>query len=177
MQNLKSNSGFTLIEVLIALAIFSIGFMAMGALQTKSLIRTGEIGRKNLGTAFLTEQMEALKGMPFYAPNDDGLNNDGDGDTDEFAEDWADLLDSNPSDDTDFEHARNSEDGLFTVHWRVVDDEPLAPEGDIPGLPVSDTITVSKTITMTVTRAGGDAIEDAFLRIEFVKIFSENPGI
>ena len=59
---LDNQSGFTLIEALIAIAIFSIGLMAVGALQASSLMRTGDVARRTQAWALLDEQVARLKG-------------------------------------------------------------------------------------------------------------------
>jgi prepilin-type N-terminal cleavage/methylation domain-containing protein len=66
-NSMNDQAGFTLIEVLIALAIFSIGFMAVGALQTKALTTVTSSQTKTLGMQALNAQVELLKQTPLYA--------------------------------------------------------------------------------------------------------------
>ncbi|MGB9499056.1 MAG: prepilin-type N-terminal cleavage/methylation domain-containing protein [Dissulfuribacterales bacterium] len=174
------DSGYTLIEVLIALAIFSIGFMAVGALQSKSLMQTGEAAHKTEAWAILEDQVEVLKAVPFYA-NDNGVNDDGDGATDEADELFKD-------DDGNFPLAAGAHNeprlqNRYTVHWQVVDDQPVAqvtmppPAAGDPILPdvPAGSYTVSKTITVAVTRQGGDPQTDALATAEFVKVWAADP--
>lgn len=67
VNRMNDQAGFTLIEVLIALAIFSIGFMAVGALQTKALTTVTSSQTKTLGMEALNAQVELLKQTPLYA--------------------------------------------------------------------------------------------------------------
>ncbi|MFO7839197.1 MAG: prepilin-type N-terminal cleavage/methylation domain-containing protein [Desulfosalsimonadaceae bacterium] len=176
-HRIGKDSGFTLIEVLIALAIFSIGFMAVGALQTGALMRTGEIARKTEAWTVLEDQVEVLKAMPFYA-NDNGDDDDSDGDTDEIDETDPLLQDTQAF--PDFEHNENRLNGRYQVHWRVENDEPIGQvtvpppsAGDpvLTGVP-NGTYTVSKTITVAVTKPGGDPATESLAKVEFVKTWA-----
>lgn len=167
------DSGYTIIEVLIAIAIFSIGIMALGMLQARSLMSTSEITEKTEAWAILEDQAETLKAMPFYA-NDDGLNNDGDGTTDEVDEE---IFPVNPGDPTLVAGNYNAPraGGRYTVHWQVVNDVPI-PQQDptmvsLPGVPAG-TYTVSKTVSVQVTRTGDDPATEALATVEFVKTWA-----
>jgi prepilin-type N-terminal cleavage/methylation domain-containing protein len=67
VNRMNNQAGFTIIEVLIALAIFSIGFMAVGALQTKALTTVTSSQTKTLGMEALNAQVDLLKQTPLYA--------------------------------------------------------------------------------------------------------------
>lgn len=172
--NKSLDSGYTLIEVLIAIAIFSIGLMAMGALQNRSLMQTGEVGRKTEAWSLLEDQAERLKSLPFYA-NDNGIDDDGDGTVDEVDELFADENGLFPL--ATGNHSVDRLDGRYTVHWEVVDDQPIAQQDEtvLPGVPVGD-YTVSKTIAITVTLAGGNPQTDALAMAQFVKVWASDPG-
>lgn len=168
------NSGFTLIEVLIALAIFSIGFMAVGALQTGSMMRTGDIARKTEAWTVLENQAEELKGLSFYV-NDNGDDDDGDGTIDEIDETDPWLQDNEPnSASANFDQTGLDRlDGRYQVHWRVENDEPIPKqdETELSGVPTGD-YTVSKAITVVVTEPGGDPQTEALANTEFVKTWA-----
>jgi len=167
-------TGYTIIEVLIALAIFSIGIMAMGALQAASLRTTGNIARMTEAWALLDERAESLKAMPFYA-NNDGIDNDGDGTIDEFNEEMPELAAGT--------YNEPRANGRYTVHWNVVDDLPIPARLNtellyIDGLAAAGPHTVSKTITVWVTRAGDVAQADALAIVQFVKTWAaQSPPI
>lgn len=160
-----SNKGYTIIEALIAIAIFSIGIMAMGALQAASLKTTGDIGRLTEAWAILDDQAETLKSMPFYA-NDDGINNDGDGTTDEITEEMPELA-------AGIAHSAPRGGGRYTVHWQVQNDVPIPQQDEtvLPGVPVGN-YTVSKTVSVQVTRVGGNPATDALASVQFVKTWA-----
>ena len=170
--NSLNDAGYTIIEVLLALAIFSIGFMAMGALQSSSLFQTGEIARKTEAWAVLEDQAEVLKAIPFY---DDDEDDNGDGNPYDSSESDPLIQDADPdSASTDFDegpHDRAS--GRYQVHWRVEDDEPIPeqPATVLQGVPAGN-YTVSKTITVAVTEPGGDPQTEALAMVEFVKTWA-----
>ena len=144
-------SGFSIIEVLLAITIFSIGLMAMGALQTSALMRTGDVTRKTEAWALLAEQAERIKQLPFY-------DNVG-------AQIHPPELDAGG-----FGGPRSvvSPDGRYTIQWQVVDDEPILAQDEtvLPGVPVGN-YTVSKRITMVAMRTGGNPLA----QVEFVKVW------
>lgn len=168
-----SNDGYTIIEVLIALAIFSIGFLAMGALQSASLRATRNITLHTQSWAVLEDEADVLKGIRFYA-NNDGINNDNDGATDEVTEEDPDLVAGN--------HNADTPDGRFTIYWQVENNVPIPavtiPPANInapvlPELPAG-VYTVSKTISIQVTLPGGNPQTDALASAEFVKTWAES---
>ncbi len=144
-------SGFTIIEVLIAIAIFSIGLMAMGALQTGALVRTGDVTRKTEAWALLTDQAERLKQLPFYQDYPP---------TTFFGDLTAGL------------HVLPSLDGRYTFQWQVVDDQPIGPQNQAaipgPGAPAAN-YTVSKQITLVAIQPGGNPLAP-LAQVEFFKV-------
>ena len=125
-----NNNGFTLIEVLIAIAIFSIGILAVGAMQVSS-VRGNAIARGVTEKVYLAgDRMEKLlvlpytdallaagehsEGMGSFTRETDGIDNDNNGQIDE-----------------------TGETGFISISWNITDDVPL---------------TETKTIEVTVTR-------------------------
>ncbi len=158
-RELDNESGFTLIEALIAIAIFSIGLMAVGALQASSLMRTGDVARKTEAWALLDEQVAQLKAMPFYQNTA----------TQTFTPD----LDENGG---GFAHQVDRQmNGTYTIYWQVVDDTPIAQVDTtttvLAGLPAGD-FTVCKEITVVVTRQGGNPVTDEIAQAQFIKTWA-----
>jgi prepilin-type N-terminal cleavage/methylation domain-containing protein len=92
-----NNKGFTLIEVLIALAIFSIGILGVATLQISSVNYNSYARRVTDATTRGVETMETLMILPYDA---DELNPD-----------------ANP---------HEIADELYTVNWNVTQDPDLA---------------------------------------------------
>jgi type IV pilus assembly protein PilV len=60
-----SDKGFSLIEVLIALAIFSIGVLAVASLQVSASLQSRNSSELTEGSAIASNQMEELMQKPF----------------------------------------------------------------------------------------------------------------
>ena len=122
-------AGFTLIEVLVAIAIFSIGFMAVGALQTRSLKTVGTSKDKTLAMEALDAQVERLKLTRLQM--DDVWHNDGidhDGNTDpifnlspEFRPTTAPVPVS-PANNPDYQFATGNQ---FTISWWIYNQKTI----------------------------------------------------
>ena len=103
MKELNKQSGFTLIEVLIALTIFSVGLLAIAAMQTSAIQMNSTGGRLTEITALGIDRMENLMSLP-YTSN------------------WLDPVDSSTPDSTGQLHQRQ-EDG-YTISWDIVQNVP-----------------------------------------------------
>ncbi len=160
----SNNSGFTIMEVLIAIAIFSIGLLAVGALQANSLTETGDVAQKTEAWTFADEQAELLKQLPFYnetwpaapATHPPALLAGG------FAAHTLNLPAGNPR---------------YTVHWQVEDHFPFGPvnvpaDATFTKVPAG-AYTVCKRITVVVTRLGGNPLTDELAQVQFVKTWAE----
>jgi type IV pilus modification protein PilV len=147
--------GFTIIEVLVALAIFSIGFLAVGLMQIKGIHSTRSSREKTEAMNLAETQSERLMAMKFYL-DDNGEDDDHNGETD-FYDLNPNLAAGTFSDDTD-------STGRYTVYWKIVDDVPLpAVNGPAP-FP----LTRSKTITLWVTP--DESPDKTLINIQFVKV-------
>jgi len=92
----RENRGFTLIEVLIAMAIFSIGILAIGHLQLISINSNARARMHTEGYTWMVDRIEWMTTLPY---------------------DDADL--------TAGDHGPVAE-GIYTITWNVQDDTPLA---------------------------------------------------
>jgi len=146
---LYDGSGFTIIEVLIALAIFSIGFMAVGAVQVNSLMKTTSSRNQTSALFIMEQQAEALQGMPFYT------DLDGDGRDDDVVAAMGTGMHSDNDPWTD----------RFTVYWQVVENGT----GTNPWTGAAG-FNVSKGIRVWVTPDGNP--NSRLASVEFVKVMS-----
>jgi prepilin-type N-terminal cleavage/methylation domain-containing protein len=151
-QDTIHQSGFTIIEVLIAIAIFSIGFMAVGALQTGALRSGGASQDRTNAMEALNAQVDVLKRTPLYAL-----------DIYDFGSTAAAHFEMSP----EFEESDDPQSevyGEYTVYWWADNQHTIADRWT-GGTPV----VVSENITATVARNGADPIADALNQVEFVK--------
>jgi type IV pilus assembly protein PilV len=126
------SQGFTLMEVLIGLAIFSIGILGVAAMQISATNSNSSAGRVTSNITWAFDRVEELMALPYthaalsagnhsvtagnLATDSDGIDNDSDGEIDEAGE-----------------------TGNISMQWTVTDDMPMNR---------------TKTIQITVTRTG-----------------------
>ena len=61
----KKTQGYTLIEVLIAMAIFAIGFLALASIQIKSITQNASAKMYTEATTMAVESLERLIALPY----------------------------------------------------------------------------------------------------------------
>jgi type IV pilus modification protein PilV len=107
-----NDSGFTIIEVLIAMAIFAIGILGIAKLQISS-IGGNRTAMEVSEASFLCEgKLEELMSIPYADADVVDTTNDGE-----------DGLDASTVDTAD--HNASSDDGLYTILWNVAEDFPV----------------------------------------------------
>ena len=124
-QAAKGDAGFTILEVLAALAIFSIGFLAVMALQTSSIRGNARARGVTDISVYAADRIEKLMALPFSDANLVAGNYPAGGQA-------VDGIDNNY--DSWIDEA--NETGPLTVTWTIVNDWPILNV---------------KTITVTVT--------------------------
>lgn len=145
----KKNShdqGFTLVEVLIAMAIFAIGILAVGSMQISAIKTNANARNSTTVVTYAKDRVEDLMALAYdhtdldpalnpHAPtaDADGIDNDEDGRIDEAGE-----------------------TGHISISWNVTESDLTA-----------DGIDDSKIITVTVIRAVGASQRRASL--DFVR--------
>jgi len=97
----RDNRGFTLIEVLIAMAIFSIGILAIGSMQVTSINSNARARMHTEGYTWVGDRIERLTTLSY---DDDDL--------------------------TAGDHGPVAE-GTYAISWNVQDDTPLAGTKEI----------------------------------------------
>jgi len=66
---MKEQNGFTLLEVIIALFIFSIGLLAVASMQMTSIKGNYFSGTLTEATSWAADQMETLMSLPYADPD------------------------------------------------------------------------------------------------------------
>lgn len=65
LGKLRNSEGFTLIEVLIAISILSIGLLAIGSMQTASIRGNSFASRVTDGATIASDRLEKLMALPY----------------------------------------------------------------------------------------------------------------
>lgn len=138
-MNLSDRKGFTLIEVVMALAIFSIGILTAFMLNGTIIKGNSGASRVSVSTSWGEDRVEKILSMAYDSDNN-GKDDDGDGSTDEadeFVRDGAGTdavqagLDNVPPKKAGdpvkvADNSVNSPDGEYTVYWNVAENYPEA---------------------------------------------------
>jgi type II secretion system protein I len=79
MNNLMKSKGFTLIEVLIALTILSVAFLALAGLMVQTTRNNSFGGRMTEAATFGQDRLEELRAVSWAAitPGSDSMNSNG----------------------------------------------------------------------------------------------------
>jgi prepilin-type N-terminal cleavage/methylation domain-containing protein len=95
-QRLKACQGFTLIEILLALAIFSIGILAIAGLQIRAINLNSSSRMQSEATTVAVDVMERLMSLPYDHPDLDEGNG-----------------------------IQQNQVGAYTASWQITDDSPI----------------------------------------------------
>lgn len=95
-RGMNNSSGFTIVEVMIAMAIFFIGFLAVAQMQMKSVSGNASARIQTEATAAAVDRLERLTYLPYNHPDLDELTSP---------------------------HQVN--EGAYTIVWNVTDDVPI----------------------------------------------------
>jgi prepilin-type N-terminal cleavage/methylation domain-containing protein len=148
--------GFSLIEVLIAILILTIGLLSLAQMMLISANSNALSGRMTSSAALAKEQLELLKAAPFYTnPADISI-----GSVNPLLQPGGNIEQNEGNYfqhyDPDGQPLPNADGAAFVVRWRV--DQVVPPLGD-GNLPLAMfRITVRCTGTSEAYRVVGDAI-------------------
>ncbi len=149
----KFYAGFTLIEVLIAMTVFSVGILAVITMQTTSVSGNARAQSISKAASLAADRMEILMNLPYNTSlledpptsgigtdaRTDGVDNDGDAAVDEADEAYTiyDTASDGVDNDNDGAIDEDSEYGNYTVQWQVTSNSLLASTKNIKVTTVS----------------------------------------
>lgn len=132
MRFLNNEKGFTIIETMVALFIFTVGILALNKLQIIAIQGNGDANGLTAASSWAAGEVENILRLdyndPLLADDGDGVNPDGDGtgqdgDNDGDDDDGGDFgLNDNTT--TTADGFRVSPDGNYTIYWNVAPEEP-----------------------------------------------------
>lgn len=139
MKVFSESGGFTLIEVIIALAVLTIGILAVNAMQTVSVRGNFTASRLTSAATWATDRAEVLFNLEYDDPL---LLDDGGG----AADGLAGLNDATAAtaDGNDL-----SPDGEYTIYWNVAEDEPMPNLKTINVIITYTGMGAAKTVTLS----------------------------
>jgi prepilin-type N-terminal cleavage/methylation domain-containing protein len=141
MKYLHGDQGFSLLEVMIALVIFSISIVALYGIQTRTIVQNYTASRITTADTWASKKIEELIALKY----EDVTDTDGDG-TGGLSHDTTATADG----------SQTSPDGVYTVLWNVAGT-------DAAGVPLPNTKIVR--IIVTSSRAGtGNRVD-----LEYIK--------
>jgi type IV pilus assembly protein PilV len=116
MDTYKNETGFSLIEVMVALAVLTIGVLALYSMQISSLRGNAQANTVTSIADATADQIEQIMSLPY----DDPLLTDFDGDG------IAGLADTLTTPTPTPDHSVVSADGRYTIFWNVAKDTPMS---------------------------------------------------
>ena len=106
IRAMQNDTGFTIIEVVIAISILAVGLLGVAAMQTSAIQVNSAAGQMTARMNWAQDKMEELKAMPFSDP-------------------WLEDTGSpTVPDSADNPHQEPISDE-YTVSWNVTDDTPV----------------------------------------------------
>jgi len=106
-ENMGVNQGFTLIEVLIAMVILSVGILAIASMQIQALTGNSVANSSTIRVVSAQHKLEELISLPFDDPK-------------------LEIAGNSPGTDSDGNtHQEATADG-YTIRWDITDDDPIA---------------------------------------------------
>lgn len=142
--------GFTLIETLIAMTIFTIGILSLFGMQTSAIKNNLTANRITIGSTWAMNQVEQLLGLDYTHPK---LNLTG---TCSSLSDWSSL----PEENKVIDPSGSDIPPKYTVYWAVANDCTLTNIDDADAAK-NEQKPKHLRIAVTVDRGGGGEQEVA----------------
>jgi len=138
-----NEGGFTLIEALIAMTVFSIGILAVITMQTSSVNGNAKARYITEAANYASDRMETLLGTDYTSITDSaGTSNGVNG-----------LNDGGITANTTADGSAVSSDGLYNIYWNVVDNSPATNSKTIRVIVTNRLL--NAPVTITFVRAPG----------------------
>lgn len=166
---MKKQAGFTLIETLMAMAIFTIGILSLFGMQSAAITKNVVANKITAGSTWAADQVEQLISFPYNHPflADGGGTNDGCAGLDN----WPDPKKS-PVPTADSQafgvFSSGTTPPIYNIYWNVAQDCTLT---DIPKDTIEnpDEVQRPKHVRILVTRVNGNGTEELTATYSYIK--------
>lgn len=144
----KNQNGFTIIELLIALVIFTVGILGVATMQTTSIKGNSKGRLISEASNVAADRIERILSLPYNDPSLADTDGDGTDQADDESNYGLDDLE-NPDGSAD-----SNGDGTDDIFWNIAVDHPLKN---------------TKTIKIFVKpRGAGDFIEMTYIKTDLI---------
>ena len=115
----KQEKGFTIIELLIAVSVLSIGILGVASMQVMAIQGNHTASNITEATVLAQDRLEELKALAYDDTNLQDTDFDGDGGLGDFG------FDNDPSTQADADY-QDASDPKYTVYWNVSANSPIS---------------------------------------------------
>lgn len=154
-MKVQNNSGFTLIETMVALAVLAIGIISLYTMQVSSMEGNSYANQMTEATNWTADQVEQIMDMSFQELAQLDFNGDGDGTDMDANEDGIDdsgaanMFGLNDYDAATADGSATSADGKYSLFWNVAVDIPLPNTMTVRVFAVDNTQQLNNPIMFT----------------------------
>ena len=133
-QKLNDKSGFTVVELLVAVVVMSIAFAGLATMEVACINGTSIANNVTTGITLAQDKMEELKSLHLDDPELDDNNTNNNGDLRAGVEDFTVEGAVSSADDGHREvdiDADGNPGGMYTRSWNIAEDTPIDGEKTI----------------------------------------------
>ena len=158
INKLSATDGFTLIETMLAMAIFAIGILGLFGMQHAAIKLNVAGNRITTSTTFAVDRVEAILALHYIDPALADTNYDNDNGINSCSQlsNWPNSMHQDPA----------PQDSLFNIYWNVALDCSLT---DVPFFPTQAQDQRPKHIRIIVTKEVVGGKETEFAVLDYIK--------
>ncbi len=138
----RKQEGFTILEVLVAISILTVGLLAVASMQVAGMNTNAHARNVTEGINWAQDKLEELIALPYDDPNNMGLiDTDNDGNL---------GLGNATAATADYSETR----GIFTIYWNIADNSPVANSKSIRIIVTWPDRSVTRRVLLNYIRSG-----------------------